>query len=76
MKITDQLHLSGIAVVSRVSALLLVAVAPCTTRASVSAVSSNAIRLDARDWSRVTAASASPLPSFSSTKPGVFVIIR
>ncbi len=39
--------------------------------ASVSAVSSNAISLDAGDRSMMTVASASALPSFDSTRVGV-----
>ena len=44
--------------------------------AVVSAVSSNAISLDAGDRSMMTVASASALPSFDSTKLPTVIILR
>ena len=44
--------------------------------AAVSAVSSNAISLDAGDRSMMTVASVSALPSFDSTRRSTVIILR
>ena len=76
MNMTDKMRLGGIAAAFHISALLLVAATPCASQASVSAVSSNAISLDTRDWSKVTVASNGALPSFSSTQTETIIIFR
>ena len=63
-----------LAIVSWLSAILAAAAVPAS--AAVSAVSSNAISLDAGDWSKVFVASMNALPSFSSVKPGAIIILR
>ena len=60
----------------RLFVLLMPLVAVGIASAAVSAVSSNAISLNAGDMSKVTAASANTLPSFDSTKSATVIILR
>ena len=56
--------------------LVLFGVVSLSAPAAVSAVSSNAISLDAGDRSMMTVASASALPSFDSTKRATVILLR
>ena len=56
--------------------LLGTVVVSLSAPAAVSAVSSNAISLDAGDRSMMTVASASALPSFDSTKRATVILLR
>ena len=54
----------------------LVTAMPCILSAAVASASSDAISLDASEWSSVTAVSEEALTIFISTPPATIIILR
>ena len=56
--------------------VFLVTAMPCILSAAVASASSDAISLDASEWSSVTAVSEESLTIFISTPPATIIILR
>ena len=56
--------------------VLFITAMPCILSAAVASASSDAISLDASEWSSVTAVSEEALTIFISTPPATIIILR